>query len=285
MRNAFLLSVMLHVGVVVLAWRGIPLSYDAPSEPVQIIAVEIASETVTTKRVAPNPKTAKQEKPPEPEPEPEPEKEVAALTPQQPAPKEVPRETESIPIPSAEKSTEPEQPALPVKPRPKPTPPEEDLLASVMKDLQELEDKPDPVVEDTTETDDLLSEVAALLEDDPSDERTQQTPILGNRLTISEIDAVRRQIEPCWNVQIGARNPEELIVDVRVYMNRDGSVRKVQIIDTARMRSDVFFRAAADSARRAVQNKDCTPLKLPVDKYDRWQQMVLRFDPSQMVGR
>lgn len=283
MRNAFLLSVMLHVGVVVLAWRGIPLSYDAPSEPVRIIAVEIASETVTTRRIAPNPKTAKQEPPPEPEPEPE--KEVAALTPRKPAPKEVPSEPESIPMPSPETSSEPDQPALPVRPRPKPTPPKEDDFASVMKDVAELEDEPEPVEQETTETDDLLSEVAALLEDDPSDEQTQQTPILGNRLTISEIDAVRRQIEPCWNVQIGARNPEELIVDVRVYMNRDGTVRKVQIIDTARMRSDAFFRAAADSARRAVQNKNCTPLKLPADKYDRWRQMVLRFDPSQMVGR
>lgn len=283
MRNAFLLSVMLHVGVVVLAWRGIPLSYDAPSEPVRIIAVEIASETVTTRRIAPNPKTAKQEPPPEPEPEPE--KEVAALTPPKPAPKEVPSEPDSVPIPSLESSSEPDQPALPVRPRPKPTPPKEDDFASVMKDVAELEDEPEPVEQETTETDDLLSEVAALLEDDPSDEQTQQTPILGNRLTISEIDAVRRQIEPCWNVQIGARNPEELIVDVRVYMNRDGTVRKVQIIDTARMRSDAFFRAAADSARRAVQNKNCTPLKLPADKYDRWRQMVLRFDPSQMVGR
>ena len=283
MRNAFLLSVMLHVGVVVLAWRGIPLSYDTPSEPVQIIAVEIATETVTTERIAPNPKTAKQEPPPEPEPEPE--KEVAALTPQKPAPKEVPSEPDSVPIPSLETSSEPDQPALPVKPRPKPTPPEEDILESVMKDLQELEDEPEPVEQETTETDDLLSDVAALLEDDPSDEQTQQTPILGNRLTISEIDAVRRQIEPCWNVQIGARNPEELIVDVRVYMNRDGTVRKVQIIDTARMRSDVFFRAAADAARRAVQNKKCIPLKLPPKKYDQWKQMVLRFDPSQMVGQ
>ncbi len=283
MRNAFLLSVMLHVGVVVLAWRGIPLSYDTPSEPVRIIAVEIATETVTTKRIAPNPKTAKQEPPPEPEPEPE--KEVAALTPRKPAPKEVPSEPDSVPIPSLETSSEPDQPALPVKPRPKPTPPKQDDFDSVMKDVAELEDEPEPVERETTETDDLLSEVAALLEDDPSDEQTQQTPILGNRLTISEIDAVRRQIEPCWNVQIGARNPEELIVDVRVYMNRDGTVRKVQIIDTARMRSDVFFRAAADSARRAVQNKNCTPLNLPADKYDRWQQMVLRFDPSQMVGR
>jgi outer membrane biosynthesis protein TonB len=283
MRNAFLLSVMLHVGVVVLAWRGIPLSYDTPSEPVRIIAVEIATETVTTKRIAPNPKTAKQEPPPEPEAEPE--KEVAALTPRKPAPKEVPSEPESIPMPSPETSSEPDQPALPVKPRPKPTPPKQDDFVSVMKDVAELEDEPEPVEQETTETDDLLSEVAALLEDDPSDEQTQQTPILGNRLTISEIDAVRRQIEPCWNVQIGARNPEELIVDVRVYMNRDGSVRKAQIIDTARMRSDAFFRAAAESALRAMLNNNCTPLKLPADKYDRWQQMVLRFDPSQMVGR
>ena len=48
---------------------------------------------------------------------------------------------------------------------------------------------------------------------------------------------------------------------------------------------DRFYRAAAESAMRAVQNDKCSPLKLPPDKYDRWKEITLTFDPSKMVGR
>ena len=62
-------------------------------------------------------------------------------------------------------------------------------------------------------------------------------------------------------------------------------MRRADVVDKGRMSSDRFYRAAAESALRAVQNTRCSPLKLPVDKYERWKEMTLRFDPSQMVGR
>ena len=44
--------------------------------------------------------------------------------------------------------------------------------------------------------------------------------------------------------------------------------------------SDPFFQAAADSARRALFNPGCQPLKLPLDKYDQWQTFTITFDPK-----
>ena len=276
MRKALVFSIFMHLAVVVVVWVDIPTAITPLAEPVQIIAVEIAMETVTPERVAKIPKQAKQPKQPPP---PEKEPQVAALPP--PAPKAVPIEPEPVPVPiPVEKLPEKPKPVLPATPKPKPTPPkEEDFVESMMKTIEPLDDK----TPDKTETDDLLGDLAMLLSDDKPE--AQQAPTLGNKLTVSEEDAVRRQIEPCWNVQIGARKPEELVVDLRLYMNRDGSVRKAEIVNSARMRSDAFFRAAAESALRAVQNKNCTPLKLPRDKYDRWRTLVLRFDPSKMVGR
>ncbi len=286
MRKALVLSIFLHVAVGVFAWAGLPTTITPLAEPVQIIAVEIAMETVTPERVAEVPKQTRQpEKPPPPPPEEEPQ--VAALTPPKPpAPKAAPVEPEPAPVPiPVEKPPEKPDPVRPARPKPKP-PPEEDFVESMMKAIEPLEDKTPRKTPDKTETDDLLGDLAALLSsDDPPRVEAQQAPILGNKLTVSEIDAVRRQIEPCWNVQIGARNPEELVVDVKLYMNRDGSVRKAEVVNSGRMRTDAFFRAAAESAQRAVQNKRCTPLKLPRDKYDRWRTLVLRFDPSKMVGQ
>jgi hypothetical protein len=48
-----------------------------------------------------------------------------------------------------------------------------------------------------------------------------------------------------------------------------------------RYTSEPFFRAAADSALRAVFK--CSPLKnLPPEKYGSWREMELNFDPQDL---
>jgi hypothetical protein len=47
--------------------------------------------------------------------------------------------------------------------------------------------------------------------------------------------------------------------------------------------SDDFYRAAAESALRATKNPKCQPLPLPLDQYDQWRNMVLNFDPKDML--
>ena len=66
-------------------------------------------------------------------------------------------------------------------------------------------------------------------------------------------------------------------------MAQDGTVTSVRILDTSRYASDQFFRAAADSAVRAVKNPQCTPLKLPLDKYEQWKTMTLSFNPKDLL--
>ena len=45
---------------------------------------------------------------------------------------------------------------------------------------------------------------------------------------------------------------------------------------------DPYFRAASESAIRAV--KMCGPYKLPVEKYDAWNDVIVTFDPTKMAG-
>lgn len=293
MRRALIYSVLMHIAAAVLAWIGIPSGGPLDIEPVQIIAVELADVSETPVRAAPKPKAEKKPEPEEPPaPPPAPPEEVAAVTPPPPPPpKPVEAEPEPVPVPTPSDTPEPEReaPLLPARPKPRPVRQKTDDFESVLKTIELLdgdkppEKKPDP----KEESGDLLDDVAALLDsaDEPTEPNAQKAPVLGNRLTISEIDAVRRQIEPCWNVPVGARNPEELVVDLYLRLRPDGSVMSVEVVEKARMRTDSFYRAAADSARRAVLNERCTPLKLPPDKYDRWREMTLRFDPSQMVGQ
>ena len=72
-----------------------------------------------------------------------------------------------------------------------------------------------------------------------------------------------------------------MIIEIRAFLNKDGSVRKVDIINTSRYNSDAHFRSVADSARRAVYI--CAPYSIfadkYADKYDKWNTMLLRFNP------
>ncbi len=105
---------------------------------------------------------------------------------------------------------------------------------------------------------------------------------LAAALSTSEIDLVRQQIEACWNVPAGARDAGNLQPQFRVWMNADGTVRDAQLQNSGQL-NDPFFQAAADSARRALLNPRCQPLKLPPDKYDQWQTFTITFDPKDIT--
>jgi hypothetical protein len=103
-------------------------------------------------------------------------------------------------------------------------------------------------------------------------------------VTVSEIDEVRRQIERCWNVPAGARDAGDHVVTIRVEMSPDARPRSATVLNDATTHGSAFYRAAAESALRAVLNPRCHPFKLPVEKYDRWKTMTLVFNPKDMLG-
>ena len=102
-----------------------------------------------------------------------------------------------------------------------------------------------------------------------------------SELSISEIDAIAGRLRACWNLDPGAMGLKDMIIEIRAFLNKDGSVRKVDIINTSRYNSDAHFRSVADSARRAVYI--CAPYSIfadkYADKYDKWNTMLLRFNP------
>ncbi|MFO1154586.1 MAG: hypothetical protein U1E42_13130 [Rhodospirillales bacterium] len=102
-------------------------------------------------------------------------------------------------------------------------------------------------------------------------------------VTAGEIDSVRRQIEQCWSLPANVKPTKDLVVQIKVEMNQDGTPRTALIQDTGRM-GDAAYRATAESARRAVLNPRCHPFKLPRDKYDRWRTLNLVFNPAEMFG-
>ncbi len=102
-----------------------------------------------------------------------------------------------------------------------------------------------------------------------------------NKATATEIDILRNHVRQCWNAPYAA-NELNKIINLKIFTNPDGSVVSVEIIDVVFYKKDPIFRAAADSARRAV--KDCSPLPLPKNKYDLFKIFTFKFDTSFING-
>jgi len=103
-------------------------------------------------------------------------------------------------------------------------------------------------------------------------------------VTPAEAEAVKQQIARCWAppaLPPGNIAPD-LIVDITADMAPDGRVLAARVTSTARM-GDPAYRASAESALRAVLNPQCSPLKLPPEKYEQWKTIYLKFNPKDMM--
>tara|TARA_A100001011_G_C14097245_1_gene751171 strand:+ start:176 stop:940 length:765 start_codon:yes stop_codon:yes gene_type:complete len=102
-------------------------------------------------------------------------------------------------------------------------------------------------------------------------------------LTLSEEDALRAQIFGCWSVPLGLPYDDNLLVRVKLQLKKDGTVSKSEILDHERMNrpGQKFYKILAESALRAV--RICQPLKVPPTGYERWKDLQLNFDPTEML--
>jgi hypothetical protein len=207
-----------------------------------------------------------------PTPAARPEKAETPIPEPKPSPK--PAKAEPKQKPEPEKKTEPEKKKLPPS-----------TFESVLKTVEQLkaqppksDEKPERKPEEQQSEPALESQIAKALgkSAEPYDE--------GLPVTMSEIEAVRRQIERCWNLPAGAKDADSLVVSIRVEMNIDGTPRTAVVTDQSRMRADPFYRSAAESAVRAVLNPRCHPFTLPREKFSRWKTMTLVFNPKEMFG-
>jgi hypothetical protein len=273
LKRSFITSGALHAVIIAAASFAWPHAFELSEEPSDVIPVELMTVAETT-NVAPT----VVEQPPEPPP---PE---ALPPPEPPAPPPPPDEVEAAPPEPQEKpAPPPPEPKVAEAAKPPPAPP-----------VPRQRPRPEPPK--PAEPQFNVDSVLALL-----DSRTAKTPALPeapvaetvtkglgaqNASTLDLRDALLSQIRKCWNVPVGAPTPEKLIVQVRVFLARDGSLVQPPLLEPqtrAAAASNPYMRTAAEAALRAVNV--CEPYKLlPVDRYDSWREIVMTFDPSRMIG-
>ncbi len=156
------------------------------------------------------------------------------------------------------------------KPQPKP---EKDFsIASMLKDLR------------NEQTNMIQNEVKEEVEEivDSSSDNTQESIML----SISEIDMLRQQLSSCWNAPAGAviERGMQVTISAKVLQNMKVSSNSVRIVDTNIAKSNPFYGPITESAMRTLLNPECTPLKLPKEKYNLWKNLTITFDYSIMKG-
>ena len=102
-------------------------------------------------------------------------------------------------------------------------------------------------------------------------------------LTLSQEDALRAQIFGCWSVPLGLPYDKDLLVRIKLNLKKDGTIMKSEILDHQRMNKpdQKFYKVLAESALRAVRL--CQPLKVPPTGYDKWKELQLNFNPTEML--
>ena len=102
-------------------------------------------------------------------------------------------------------------------------------------------------------------------------------------LTLSEEDALRAQIFGCWTVPLGLPYDDDLLVRIKLELKQDGTISKSEILDHERMNKpgQKFYKVLAESALRAV--RICQPLRVPQTGFEKWKNIQLNFDPTEML--
>lgn len=310
MRRSLITSGIAHA--VVLGWGIVAFAArpnDAPSTealPVEFISATDYSQLTSGVRNAPKPiKDAKPlaDKVGEPKPVKElapkaadkPEVRTDAAPPPKPEPKPETKAAEKIEKPKEPKpkdSKPPDQIAEALKKEETKKPPKKqpefkpDQIAEALKKDEARKTRPSPRFD--------ADQVAALLDKrEPqrqlaSAETLSSTATLGAptqhaaQLSVSEMDGLKRRLSECWNPPPGIDINTNVYVVLHVLFKPDGSLANEPVVvqDTAA----ALGPALAESGKRALLG--CQPFTmLKPEHYDAWKEILIGFNPHEMLGQ
>ena len=290
LRRALKWALWIHVAIIVVAAIGLPSWRKKPFDVTQAVSVDLVA---ATGDISAAPNVAKRKAPPAPKKEKKEDKPpVAQDKPPTPVQSDAAKK-EDVPKPEEKNLEKPKEKTKDLK---KDATEKADDKVKLDKADKKKKTEDDNKGEKQKQ-EEFNSILKNLLGDTNAPEGTQvgapvkedaktegSAPTTSETLALSEMDALRYQLARCWNIPSGAMNAEDLIVDIRIEVNPDRTVQSAEIVDQMRYNSDTFFRAAAESARRAVFNPMCSPLALPPEKYEIWKNILIRFNPREMFG-
>ena len=102
-------------------------------------------------------------------------------------------------------------------------------MDSILKSIEKIKKDNQKTLEDEKKDDEKIEEREEIKE-----------VRLGEKLTISEKDAIRRQFYRCWIVPAGAKDLKKLIVSIRIKLNKDGEVVNAKLLNDSKLNNSFF---------------------------------------------
>jgi outer membrane biosynthesis protein TonB len=101
-----------------------------------------------------------------------------------------------------------------------------------------------------------------------------------SQMSMSELDALRARLAQLWSVPAGAKDPQEVVVLVRIKLKPDGTlVGQPMVLSNGKGPLGV---AARDSAVRALYRGQPFDMLRP-EHYEQWKDIEITFDPRDMI--
>jgi len=266
-------SILLHAGVVALAFVSWPEKTEEPKPLVNSVPVSIVSEETIAAAPADNPQpepspddaaTAPVSAPEEPAPPvPEPTPPRPTPTPPPPRPTPTPRPTPPRPQPT------PPRPAPPTPPKTQPTPP---------RPTPPVTPRPAPKRDEPSLDLDALAGSTRNTNQRGQRATGQQGAGTASRATGPQLAALGAQVTPNWILNCDMPGMDALVIRVTVRLSSDG-----QVIGTPRVeqpRNDATGRAASDSMLRAI--RATSPFNVPAGFTA--QEVPFRFETARQCA-
>ncbi len=268
----------------------------AAPEKVEKVQPTVADETNDIKEIikeetATAPATevaAKAEPPREVKPEAVPEAKPEEAKPEEAKAEEIPL-PESVPLPAAKPKPTPPKPT---EAKPVETKPAQAQTAKTPDRKQDVKAQETAKSKSSKESDFNADEVAALLNKQDTSgggaKRATEEAALGGKKTTSgeklsqsEMDALRGQIQNNWSIIPGMADATDVRIRVKFQLDESGQIVGEPEI-TATGGSPSAQQVLMGGARRAVLKS--APFKnLPADKYESWAEVIVNFDPSELL--
>lgn len=250
-------------------------------------------ERAPTPEPAPQPPAEPEPAPPTPAPKPEPAPAPpapAAVETPEPAPAPEPQVAEQ----QAEAAEEQEELVFPDQaPLPSRRPPQQQPQQQVAQNRPETPaNRPAAASTSSDDNDFNVDEIAALLNRTEAQgggaARSQAEQSLGTQtssssaqLSQSELDALRGQIQRNWSILAGLDGSDGVRIRIHMQLDQNGAIIGSPEV-TATGGTENARNILASGARRAVL-KASPFTQLPPEKYDSWREVIVNFDPSQML--
>ena len=108
--------------------------------------------------------------------------------------------------------------------------------------------------------------------------KSTSSDFIKKQMAISYIDAIRIKLRSCWNLDPGAKDVKNMKIVIRTSISPDGNVNSIEILNKDEYATSPWFKAVADSAKRALIV--CSPYNLPIEFYKDWKDIVFTFYPD-----